>query len=127
MTTRILIAVVGIAPLMLVNCGGGASGPAPSTQTIGERPGARDVQVGADTLPVIPRDEVQKSQSGAVFQRVANTDIEVVYDRPVARGRDEHSGLGRRVVLLDTTIGHFHPVDAVVQSCLLYTSPSPRD
>ncbi|MCH2279509.1 MAG: DUF2911 domain-containing protein, partial [Vicinamibacterales bacterium] len=80
-------------PLMLVNCGGGASGPAPSTQTIGERPGARDVQAGADTLPIIPRDEVQKSQSGAVFQRVANTDIEVVYDRPVARGRDLFGGI----------------------------------
>ena len=77
MTMRTLLALVGIAPLMLVNCGGGASGPAPSTQTIGERPGARDVQAGADTLPIIPRDEVQKSQSGAVFQRVANTDIEV--------------------------------------------------
>ncbi|HCQ98181.1 MAG TPA: hypothetical protein DIU48_02085 [Acidobacteria bacterium] len=93
MAMRTLIALVGIAPLMLVNCGGGASGPAPSTQTIGERPGARDVQASADTLPVIPRDEVQKSQSGAVFQRVANTDIEVVYDRPVARGRDLFGGI----------------------------------
>lgn len=93
MTMRTLLALVVIAPLMLVNCGGGASGPAPSTQTIGERPGARDVQAGADTLPIIPRDEVQKSQSGAVFQRVANTDIEVVYDRPVARGRDLFGGI----------------------------------
>ena len=44
-------------------------------------------------LPIIPLDDVLKSQSESVFQRVANTDIEVVYDRPVARGRELFGGI----------------------------------
>ena len=64
----------------------------PSTQPIEERPGARAVQSSGD-LSIIAPDDVQKSQSGSVFQRVANTDIEVVYDRPVARGRELFGGI----------------------------------
>ena len=76
---------------MLAACGGDAA--APSTQAIGERPGARAVGPTGDDLPIIAPDDVQKSQSGSVFQRVANTDIEVVYDRPVARGRELFGGI----------------------------------
>jgi hypothetical protein len=81
----------GLSMMLLTACGGG--GAAPASQPVGERPGARDVQVNPADLPIIPPDEVQKSQSGAVFQRVANTDIEVVYDRPVARGRELFGGI----------------------------------
>ena len=77
----------------LTACGGGTTGPAPSTQAIDDRAGARGVAADPSALPIIPPDEVQKSQSGAVFQRVANTDIEVVYDRPVARGRELFGGI----------------------------------
>ena len=94
MTMRTLIALTGVGALAVAAaCGGGSSGAAPSTQAIADRPGARDVQAAEDGLPIIARDEVQKSQSAAVFQRVANTDIEVVYDRPVARGRELFGGI----------------------------------
>ncbi len=93
MTTRMWIGVLGLVPALVAGCGGSASGPAPSTQPIEERAGARDVQASGNELPIIAPDDVQKSQSGAVFQRVANTDIEVVYDRPVARGRELFGGI----------------------------------
>ena len=94
MTTRTWIGgVISVVPMLVTGCGGGTSGPAPSTQPIEERAGARDVQAGGDDLPIIAPDDVQKSQSAAVFQRVANTDIEVVYDRPVARGRELFGGI----------------------------------
>jgi hypothetical protein len=85
------IAASVLPMMMLTACGGG--GAVPASQPVEERPGARDAQPNAADLSIIPPDEVQKSQSGAVFQRVANTDIEVVYDRPVARGRDLFGGI----------------------------------
>ena len=91
--TRTWTGLVGVLPVLLTACGGGASGPAPSTQPIEERAGARDVHASGNDLPIIAPDDVQKSQSAAVFQRVANTDIEVVYDRPVARGRELFGGI----------------------------------
>ncbi|MDE0827711.1 MAG: DUF2911 domain-containing protein [Vicinamibacterales bacterium] len=96
MTTRTWTGLMNVVPMLaipLMGCGGGASGPAPSTQPIEERAGARDVQASGNDLPIIAPDDVQKSQSAAVFQRVANTDIEVVYDRPVARGRELFGGI----------------------------------
>ena len=84
MTTRTWTGLASVLPLLFVACGVEAPGPAPSTQPIEERAGARDIQASGADLPIIAPDDVQKSQSGAVFQRVANTDIEVVYDRPVA-------------------------------------------
>ena len=91
MTRRTLAASAGVlATCLVVACGG--DGAAPSTQPIAERPGAQDVLPSGDLL-IIPPDDVQKSQSGSVFQRVANTDIEVVYDRPVARGRELFGGI----------------------------------
>ena len=44
---------------------------------------------------VIPLDDVAKSQSGSVWQRVANTELTVTYDRPVARGRELFGGIVR--------------------------------
>jgi hypothetical protein len=87
--------LVAALPLLWLTaaCAGGDTGPAPSTQAIDDRAGARGVSADPAALPIIPPDEVQKSQSGAVFQRVANTDIEVVYDRPVARGRELFGGI----------------------------------
>lgn len=93
MTTRIWTGLASVLPLLFVACGVEAPGPAPSTQPIEERAGARDIQASGADLPIIAPDDVQKSQSGAVFQRVANTDIEVVYDRPVARGRELFGGI----------------------------------
>ena len=91
MTTRTLAASAGaLATCLVMACGG--DGAAPSTQSIAERPGAQDVLPSGGLL-IIPPDDVQKSQSGSVFQRVANTDIEVVYDRPVARGRELFGGI----------------------------------
>jgi len=59
---------------------------------------ARDSQPAADPLTstgaasapateILPLDKVAKSQTAAVSQRVANTDIAITYSRPVARGR----------------------------------------
>ena len=91
-TRKILTASAGVlVSCLLTACG--EDGAAPSTQAIGERAGAREVQPSRGDLSIIPLDDVQKSQSGSVFQRVANTDIEVVYDRPVARGRELFGGI----------------------------------
>lgn len=50
------------------------------------------------TLPLVgcgrlPGNSIPKSQAGAVFQRVAQTEITVVYNRPVARGRVLFGGI----------------------------------
>ena len=88
MTTRMLTISAGaLIAVLLLGCGGSAP------QAAVERASARGVQPGAADLPIIPLDDVLKSQSGSVFQRVANTDIEVVYDRPVARGRELLGGI----------------------------------
>ena len=91
-TLRVLTASAGVLVSCLLTTYGGDRA-APSTLAIGERAGARNVQPSSGDLPIIPHDDVQKSQSGSVFQRVANTDIEVVYDRPVARGRELFGGI----------------------------------
>ena len=88
MTTRMLTLSVGaLAAGLLLGCGGSAP------QAAVEREAVVGVQTGVADLPIIPLDDVLKSQSGSVFQRVANTDIEVVYDRPVARGHELFGGI----------------------------------
>ena len=82
-----------LAVMLVVLVGANVARSSVAAQPATERPGARNVQPGQTVLPMIPIDAVQKSQSGAVFQRVANTDIEVVYDRPVARGRELFGGI----------------------------------
>lgn len=73
-----LAAVAGLAA-----CGGAVGG--------GESDAAG--AEGAADLPIIPVDEVKPSQSGSVWQQIANTEITVTYDRPVARGRDLFGGI----------------------------------
>ena len=55
-----------------------------------EVPGPSSVPAVSD---IIPLDEVKPSQSGSTFQVVANTEINVIYDRPVARGRELFGGI----------------------------------
>ena len=45
-------------------------------------------QPSAAPLEITPLDKVSKSQTAAVAQRVANTEITITYSRPVARGRE---------------------------------------
>ena len=71
-----------IAALAAAGCGGGGEG--------GAAGGAADV---AGDLPILALEDVKPSQSGAVRQEVANTAIEITYDRPVARGRDLFGGI----------------------------------
>lgn len=82
MTKRVAMAM-GLAGL-LAACGGSGTegGGAPAG---GEAAGA--------ALPIIALDDVKPSQSGSVWQQVANTEITVTYDRPVARGRDLFGGI----------------------------------
>ena len=70
-----------IAALAAAGCGGGDGGTAG---------GAADA---AGDLPILALEDVKPSQSGAVRQEVANTAIEITYDRPVARGRDLFGGI----------------------------------
>lgn len=71
-----------IAALAAAGCGGGSEG--------GTAAGAADA---AGDLPILALEDVKPSQSGAVRQEVANTAIEITYDRPVARGRDLFGGI----------------------------------
>ena len=72
--------------LAFAGCGGGSSGES-------EASAEADAATGGDALPVLALDDVKPSQSGLVWQDVANTRIEVTYDRPVARGRDLFGGI----------------------------------
>ena len=82
MTKRVAIAMGLVAALAA--CGGGGS------QGGGSAPGG---DAATADLPIIPLDDVQASQSGSVSQQVANTEITVTYDRPVARGRELFGGI----------------------------------
>lgn len=42
---------------------------------------------------IIPLEDVRRSQTAAVSQRVANTEITITYSRPVARGRELFGGI----------------------------------
>lgn len=75
-----------IAALAIAGCGGGSAGEsAAGAET--------DAAADADALPIMALEDVKPSQSGLVWQEVANTQIEVTYDRPVARGRDLFGGI----------------------------------
>ena len=75
-----------IAALAIAGCGGGGGGESAA--------GAEgDAAVGGNALPILALDDVKPSQSGLVWQELANTQIEVTYDRPVARGRDLFGGI----------------------------------
>ena len=71
-----------IAALAAAGCGGEGEG--------GAAAGAADA---AGELPILALEDVKPSQSGSVRQEVANTAIEITYDRPVARGRDLFGGI----------------------------------
>ena len=71
-----------IAALAAAGCGGGGEGGA-----------AAGVADAAGELPILALEDVKPSQSGSVRQEVANTAIEITYDRPVARGRDLFGGI----------------------------------
>ena len=71
-----------IAALAAAGCGGGGED--------GAAAGAADA---AGELPILALEDVKPSQSGSVRQEVANTTIEITYDRPVARGRDLFGGI----------------------------------
>lgn len=73
-----------IAALAMAGCGGGGESAA-----VAETDAAAD----AGALPIMALEDVKPSQSGLVWQEVANTQIEVTYDRPVARGRDLFGGI----------------------------------
>jgi hypothetical protein len=79
-----VLALVGT--LAVIGCGGG-TGSEPAAGAEG------DAATGGNALPILALDDVKPSQSGAVWQEVANTQIEVTYDRPVARGRDLFGGI----------------------------------
>lgn len=73
-----------VIALAIAGCGGDGGGESTAAD------GAADA---AAELPILALDDVKPSQSGAVWQEVANTRIEVTYDRPVARGRDLFGGI----------------------------------
>ena len=75
-----------IAALAAAGCGGGEGGTAAGGTAAGGTDAAGD-------LPILALEDVKPSQSGAVRQEVANTAIEITYDRPVARGRDLFGGI----------------------------------
>ena len=75
-----------IAALAIAGCGGGDAG-----ESAGAAGG--DAASDANALPIMALEDVKPSQSGLVWQEVANTRIKVTYDRPVARGRDLFGGI----------------------------------
>lgn len=75
-----------IAALAIAGCGGG--GGSESAAGAGD-----DAAADANALPIMALEDVKPSQSGLVWQEVANTQIKVTYDRPVARGRDLFGGI----------------------------------
>ena len=84
---RRLLVLLSAALAPMAACQGGAAPEAQDAPAVVE-PSAAEAE-----LPIIPLDEVQASQSGSVSQTVANTEITVTYDRPVARGRELYGGI----------------------------------
>ena len=71
--------------LVMAGCAGGGGEPAADA--------GGDAAADANALPIMALEDVKPSQSGLVWQEVANTQIKVTYDRPVARGRDLFGGI----------------------------------
>lgn len=85
-TYRVLM--TGLAVCVLAGCEGGEeSGGAPGASS---EPGIASSADGGDFISL---DDVKASQSGSVWQEVANTSITITYDRPVARGRELFGGI----------------------------------
>ena len=73
--------------ILLVACQSGAvEETSPMPESALQQPSAAD-------QAIIPLDDVKPSQSGSVSQTIANTEITVTYDRPVARGRTLYGGI----------------------------------
>ena len=83
LTLRLLLAAT--VPLLMA-CQASSTETAPAAAT------ASQVADEADAS-VIPLDQVQASQSGSVSQTIANTELTITYDRPVARGRALFGGI----------------------------------
>ena len=82
-TLRLLFAAT--VPLLLA-CQASSTETAPAAATASQAADEADASV-------IPLDEVQASQSGSVSQTIANTELTITYDRPVARGRALFGGI----------------------------------
>ncbi len=83
MINRFTLALGLAAVAALAACGGGDMEGDSSDAAAG----------AAADLPIIPLDEVKPSQSGSVWQQIANTEVTITYDRPVARGRELFGGI----------------------------------
>ncbi len=84
--TRDGVLLVTLVAFTLAGCGGGGAGDeAPAA-------GAAETQAAGDG-EIMPLDDVKASQSGSVWQEIANTSVTVTYDRPVARGRELFGGI----------------------------------
>ena len=81
---RCSVLMVGLAIFVSGGCGNGETGA-----------GGVAIEGGSvsDSAETIALENVKASQSGSVWQEVANTSITVTYDRPVARGRELFGGI----------------------------------
>ena len=82
-----LTVLSGLAAAGLVACGGGVA------EEVAPMAEAAMPQADAVVPEILPLEDVQASQSGSVSQTVATTEITIVYDRPVARGRELFGGI----------------------------------
>lgn len=78
---RTLVTAVIILPLFLLSACRGE-------QATTVQPVDAPLPSGAASSEIVPIEKIAKSQAGAVAQRVANTEITITYNRPVARGRE---------------------------------------
>lgn len=86
--TRCGVLMTGVVVCGLAGCAGGEkSGGAMGAS------GGPEIASSAGGGDVIPLDDVKASQSGSLWQEVANTSITITYDRPVARGRELFGGI----------------------------------
>lgn len=84
--TRERVLLATLLAFTLAGCGGGGSAG-------GEAPAAPADAAAAADGEIMPLDDVKASQSGSVWQEIANTSVTVTYDRPVARGRELFGGI----------------------------------
>ena len=88
--TRERVLLATLVAFTVAGCGGaggGAGTEAPAAAA------AETTAAAADDGEIMALDDVKASQSGSVWQEVANTSITVTYDRPVARGRELFGGI----------------------------------
>jgi hypothetical protein len=75
--------------VLLVSCGGGGG----IAEKIVPAAPAAVPQPEAIKPEIVPLEDVQASQSGSVSQTIATTRITIIYDRPVACGRELFGGI----------------------------------